>query len=98
LKNAEFYYRLDGLDEDIVNLGTVNINTNQARDQRFLTSRLMHQFQGNWQANEKLTVNFLAAYTDYQRKTQTSILDLNTGKRTLSLGAGEQDISNLITL
>lgn len=93
LKNAEFYYRLDGLDEDIVNLGTVNINTNQARDQRFLTTRLMHQFQGNWHANEKLMVNFLAAYTDYQRKTQTSILDLNTGKRTLSLGAGEQDIS-----
>ena len=48
LKSAEFYYRLDGLDEDIVNLGAVNINTNQARDQRFLTTRLMHQLQGNW--------------------------------------------------
>ncbi|WP_081681300.1 TonB-dependent receptor [Flectobacillus major] len=90
---GSIYYRNDFLHETITSFGNVNINTQQARDQKFITDRMMHQLQGELRISERLSMNALAAYTDYQRKTQTSILDLNTGKRTLSLGQGEQDVA-----
>lgn len=87
------WYRLDALNETIDAMGPANINTNQARDQKYLTNRLTHQLQSDWKVNEQLQLNAILSYTDYSRKTQTSNIDLNTGRRTLSLGAGEQDLS-----
>ncbi|GAB3908001.1 hypothetical protein GCM10028803_42790 [Larkinella knui] len=87
------WYRLDAVDETINALGAVNINTNQARDQNFITSRFTHQAQGDWRASERLQLNGIVSYTDYSRRTQTTNLDLTTGRRTLSLGQGEQDVS-----
>ncbi|MFD1144186.1 TonB-dependent receptor domain-containing protein [Larkinella insperata] len=87
------WYRLDALNETIDAMGPANINTNQARDQNYITGRLTHQLQSDWKASEQWQINAILSYTDYSRRTQTTNIDLNTGRRTLSLGAGEQDLS-----
>lgn len=91
--NATIYYRLDALKENLISEGPANINTNQARDQKFITYRYVHQLQGDWKISDRFQLNTQASYTDYQRRTQTTILDVTTGRRTLSLGEGEQDLS-----
>ncbi|MCK8491612.1 TonB-dependent receptor [Spirosoma sp. RP8] len=92
-ENLIVYYRLDALKEDLLSQGIENVNTRQARDQRYITHRYVHQVQGDWKLSERLQLNGQASYTDYQRRTQTTMLDLSTGRRTLSLGEGEQDVS-----
>lgn len=92
-QNTNLYYRLDALKEDLLSQGPENINNHQARDQKYLTYRYVHQLQGDWKINDRLQLNAQASYTDYQRRTQTTVLDLTTGLRTLSLGEGEQDLS-----
>ena len=87
------WYRLDALNETINAMGPANVNTNQARDQKYITNRFTHQVQSDWQVNGQLHLNAILSYTDYSRKTQTTNIDLNTNRRTLSLGAGEQDLS-----
>ncbi|WP_460969953.1 TonB-dependent receptor [Spirosoma migulaei] len=90
---ANVYYRLDALNENLLSQGAENINTNQARDQKYITNRYVHQLQGDWKVNDRFQLTGQASYTDYQRRTQTTILDVSTGLRTLSLGTGEQDVS-----
>ncbi|GAB3252676.1 TonB-dependent receptor [Larkinella harenae] len=92
-EHVNVWYRLDALNETIDAMGPANVNTNQARDQKYLTNRFTHQLQSDWKASDQLQINVILSYTDYSRKTQTSNIDLNTGRRTLSLGAGEQDVS-----
>ncbi|MVM31736.1 TonB-dependent receptor [Spirosoma sp. HMF4905] len=92
-ETANVYYRLDALKENLLSQGAVNVNTNQARDQKYITNRYVHQLQGDWKVSDRFHINGQASYTDYQRRTQTTILDLTTGLRTLSLGTGEQDVS-----
>ncbi|GAB4015443.1 hypothetical protein GCM10028773_05520 [Spirosoma koreense] len=92
-ETVTIYYRLDALKEDLLSQGTENVNTRQARDQKYITHRYVHQLQGDWKLNDRLQLNAQASYTDYQRRTQTTILDLTTGLRTLSIGEGEQDLS-----
>lgn len=91
--NATIYYRLDALKENLLSQGPANVNTNQARDQKYITYRYVHQLQGDWKISDRFQLNTQASYTDYQRRTQTTILDVTTGRRTLSLGEGEQDLS-----
>jgi len=91
--NLNIYYRLDALKENLLSQGAENINTHQARDQKYITYRYVHQLQSDWKISDRLQLNGQASYTDYQRRTQTTILDLTTGQRTLSLGEGEQDLS-----
>ncbi len=90
---GNWYYRNDVLQETIHSLGNVNTNTLQARDQKYITHRMMHQLQANLRLGSRVSFLLAAAYTDYQRKTQTTIIDFTTNKRTLSLGQGEQDIA-----
>jgi outer membrane receptor for ferrienterochelin and colicins len=92
-ENTNIYYRLDALKENLLSQGPANVNTNQARDQKYITYRYVHQLQGDWKLSDRVQLNGQASYTDYQRRTQTTILDLTTGLRTLSLGEGEQDLS-----
>ncbi len=89
------WYRNNYLYETILSEGPVNVNTQMARDQKYITKRMMHQAQADWKVNDRLQWTTVASVTDYSRKTQTSILDLPTGKRTLSLGQGEQDVADL---
>lgn len=85
------WYRFDGEDETLRNDGTPNPSTNIQIDQHFLTNRWMHQLQAEWQLSDRLSFNGAASYTDYSRRTQTTSLDVLTGDRRLTLGAGEQD-------
>lgn len=91
--NLRVWYRFDGEDETIKNDGTVNENTNIETDAHYLSHRLMHQLQAEWQLNNRLSFSGAASYTDYSRRTQTTTLDVLTGDRRLTLGAGEQDKS-----
>jgi outer membrane receptor for ferrienterochelin and colicins len=94
-RNAKLnvWYRLDAVDETIHALGAINTNTNQARDQNYISTRFTHQAQGDWKVSDRLQLNGILSYTDYSRRTQTTNIDFTTGKRTLSLGQGEQDVS-----
>lgn len=85
------WYRLDLLDETILNNGSVFASTNTTPDQKFFTNRYLHQAQADWRLSDRLQLTGLAAFTDYSRRTQTTVIDLSTGKRTLSTGQGEQD-------
>lgn len=85
------WYRFDMLKETISNNGPIFEATNTTPDQNFFSRRFMHQAQAEYNLSQRLQLSGLAAFTDYSRRTQTTILDLNTGKRTLSLGEGEQD-------
>lgn len=89
--NWNAWYRLDLLDETILNHGPVFSNNNTTADQNFFSTRYMHQAQAEWRVNDRLQLNGIAAYTDYERRTQTTMIDLATGKRTLSAGQAEQD-------
>ncbi|GAB3884516.1 TonB-dependent receptor [Spirosoma agri] len=90
---VNLYYRLDALKESLLSQGAENVNTQQARDQKYITTRYVHQLQGDWKLSGRLQLNGQASYTDYQRRTQTTLLDIPTGRRTLTLGEGEQDVS-----
>ncbi len=92
------YYRLDALDETITNYGLIFPATNTTSDQKFFSQRLLHQLQGDYTFNHKWMMNVAASYTHYSRRTQTTRIDLNTGERTLSTGAGENDRSTVNSL
>ncbi|WP_420149968.1 TonB-dependent receptor [Spirosoma sp.] len=94
---TNIYYRLDALKENLLSEGSENVNTRLARDQKYISYRYVHQFQSDWRISDRLQLNGQASYTDYQRRTQTTILDVTTGRRTLSLGEGEQDVSKFVS-
>lgn len=90
------WYRFNGTDEKLKSLGETYINTNTnhqaATDQYYLTKRWFHQFQSEYALNAGNSLSLAASYTDYSRSTQTSEIDLETQRRTLSF-AGNQDKS-----
>ena len=91
------WYRFNGTDETIKYLGNVNV-ANIAGDKDYITKRWFHQAQGEYHANDKLDFTGALSYTDYSRKTLSTNIDFNTGKRTLSLDAAAQDKSVFTTL
>jgi outer membrane receptor for ferrienterochelin and colicins len=82
-------YRLDYLNEDIYNPGS--FAGNEAIDKHFITNRFIHQLQGGVALADKVNFTGAIAYSDYNRKTQTTVVDAVTGEETLSLAPGEQD-------
>jgi outer membrane receptor for ferrienterochelin and colicins len=95
--NFNGWYRLDYLNENIYNRGPINVNNFRARDQDYITDRYTHQLQTEWQINSDLSFNASASFQDYKRNTNTTILDFVTGKRELSTGQGEQDMSGFVS-
>ncbi|HEX7692581.1 MAG TPA: TonB-dependent receptor, partial [Sediminibacterium sp.] len=91
-KDWQIAYRLDALNETILSKGMMGA-TYKATDQKYITNRFLHQVQSEWRVNNRLSFNSMLAYTDYQRKTETTRIDFTTGERTLTTGAGEQDVS-----
>ncbi len=89
---TSFYYRLDYLFEDIYNPGV--FEGGEALDQRYYTNRLMHQVQGAYSFSQKLQGNAVLSFTDYQRETQSTIVNEATGRRVLATGAGLQDVTD----
>lgn len=86
---TNLYYRLDYLFEDIYNPGV--FQGGEALDQRYYTNRLMHQAQGAFTFTKKLQGNVLVSFTDYQRQTQSTIVNQATGETYLATGDGLQD-------
>lgn len=87
------YYRIDGLDETITARNPINLSNYKTIDQRYFTSRYMHQLQANYSFNKKLQLSSVAAFTDYKRRTKTTLHDFQKNTDELTTGAGEQDIS-----
>ena len=94
--NTNIYYRLDALNETLYNPG--NFSNGIAFDQKYITSRLMHQLQAEAKISSRLSYNGAIAFTDYYRKTQSVNVNESTGKETLSLGDGQQDKTTFIGL
>ncbi len=92
-ENFNIWYRVDGMNENILVKGKMGA-TYKATDQEYITDRFMHQLQSEWKLTDRLRFNGIISHTDYKRKTVTTSYDFTTGKRTLTTGAGEQDISS----
>ncbi|HEX2682871.1 MAG TPA: TonB-dependent receptor plug domain-containing protein, partial [Ferruginibacter sp.] len=93
-RNLNVYYRLDGLNETILSRGPIAQNY-KAKDQKYITDRFMHQLQGQFKINNKLDLTTVASYTDYKRKTKTTVHDFQKNTDELSTLAGEQDQAKL---
>ena len=89
-KKWNVWYRFNGTDETIKLLGNATV-ANAAGDKDYITKRWFHQAQGEYQINDKLDFSGALSYTDYSRRTLSTNIDLNTGKRTLSLDLAAQD-------
>lgn len=89
--NYNLSYRLDYLNENLLTEADINKVNNTTSDKEFIVNRYTHQLQGNWKASNNLTFSLAGSYQDYSRRTRTTNIDLNSGKKTLSTNAGEQD-------
>ena len=87
------YYRLDGLHEDILSRGPINLSNYKAIDQQYITNRLSHQVQGGYHFNNQLQMAVIIGYTDYRRRTTTTRHDFEKVTDELTVGEGEQDLS-----
>jgi outer membrane receptor for ferrienterochelin and colicins len=94
--NSKFnvYYRMDGLNETILSRGAITQNY-KARDQKYITDRLMHQLQGDFKLGGNLQMSTIFAYTDLKRKTKTTIHDFQKNTDELSMLDGEQDLAKI---
>jgi outer membrane receptor for ferrienterochelin and colicins len=95
-KKWNAWYQFNGTDETIKLLGNAT-TINQAGDKDYITKRWFHQAQGEYRANDKLDFSGALSYTDYSRRTLSTNIDLNTGRRTLSLDPAGQDKSIFTT-
>lgn len=84
-------YRLDYLNENLLTEADVNVLTNTTSDKEFIVNRYTHQLHGDWKVSRKLHFSLAGSYQDYARRTRTTNIDLTTGRKTLSMNAGEQD-------
>jgi outer membrane receptor for ferrienterochelin and colicins len=89
-------YRLNFMDETLYGLGDINAY-NIAQDRNYLTRRYTHTLLADAKWNNQWNSTFAATYQDYQRQTQTTLIDMTTGNRRKTVGAGEQDLSTFRT-
>lgn len=87
------YYRTDLLHEDIISRGAINYNNYKAIDQQYITDRFSQQLQGGYNFNKNLQLATIISYTDYKRRTKTTLHDFEKGSDELTTGAGEQDLA-----
>ena len=92
--NFNVYYRLDALNETITSRGPITQNY-KAKDQRYISDRFMHQLQADLKLSSKLQMGAIVSYTDFKRKTKTTVHDFQKNTDELSTLAGEQDLSKL---
>lgn len=93
-RNINIEYRLDYANENILTEADINPLTQETSDKEFLVNRYTHQLQGSWQMSSRFSLSMAGSYQDYNRRTLTTKIDLNTNKRTLSLDKGAQDETN----
>lgn len=90
----DMYYRIDGLNENIISKSPINYSNHKAIDQKYITDRYTQQLQGSYTFNNKLQMSTVLGYTDYKRRTRTTRHDFEKNTDELTTGEGEQDISN----
>lgn len=91
-KNLNVSYRLDYMNENILTRADINPVTNITSDKKFIVDRYTHQLQADFVVNNQLSFAASGAYQDYHRKTQTTTIYLNTGKKELSTESGAQAV------
>lgn len=84
----ELDYSIDFLDETINSLGPEN--RLEVIDSDFITTRWMHRLNGRLELKPTLQLSMQAAYTNYQRETQTWVTNVRTNERNLSRQQGSQ--------
>lgn len=94
--NFSAVYRLDYLNENIDVAGRYNQN-NTALDANYLTDRFTHQLQLDWRPGSRFQWLNSLSYQDYQRQTETYLLNFVNGTKAPSVNAGEWDLSTFKT-
>ena len=90
--DIELDYSVDFLDETINSLGPEN--RLEVIDTDFITTRWMHRVNGRWEVKPTFQLSMQAAYTDFQRETQTWVTNVRTNERNLSRQQGSQAMLN----
>lgn len=90
--DIELDYSVDFLDETIHSLGPEN--RLEVIDTDFITTRWMHRVNGRWEVKPTFQLSMQAAYTDFQRETQTWVTNVRTNERNLSRQQGSQAMLN----
>ena len=90
-------YRIDGLDEVITNPGNFLFvqqlsGDTLAYDQEYLTHRLMHQLQGNYQLNNHVNFQLQSTYSNYSRQVFSTTVSKKTGDVRLDMTPGAQSL------
>jgi outer membrane receptor for ferrienterochelin and colicins len=88
-------YRLDGLDEIITNPGNFTQRQQDsgdtlARDQEYLSQRVMQQIQAGYGVNNNLSFQAQLAHTDYSRQVFSTTISKSTGDTRLDMTPGAQ--------
>ena len=81
------------LTENILSRGAYNPNNFKALNQEYQTKRFNNQLQGDYQFNDKLSINAVLAHAELHRKTKSMLHDYSTGTAEVGTGAGQQDLS-----
>ncbi|RZL66771.1 MAG: TonB-dependent receptor, partial [Pedobacter sp.] len=89
--NFNIWYRLDGLQEEIISRGGMNPLNYIAEWQTYKTKRYTNQLQSEWRLNPSLQITAIAGYSDLQRLTKTINHNFSTGADALSTEQGKQD-------
>ncbi|MFT4024792.1 MAG: TonB-dependent receptor [Flavihumibacter sp.] len=89
-------YRLDYLNEDIYVAGKYNQN-NTALDASYLTNRYTHQAQVHWSPSALFQWATSLSFQDYERQTETYLLNFLNGTKEASTEEGEWDLSTFKT-
>jgi len=92
-RNEDFniWYRLDGLQEEIISRSGMNTLNYIAEWQTYKTKRYTNQLQSEWRLNPSLQLTAIAGYSDLKRLTRTINHNFNTGADILSAELGKQD-------
>lgn len=92
LGDIELDYSVDFLDETINSFGPEN--RLEVIDTDFVTTRWMHRLNGRWELKPTFQLSMQAAFTNYQRQTQTWVTNVRTNERNLSRQQGSQAMLN----
>lgn len=89
--NWQISYRPDFLYETIKTLAPINLDNLKGSNQYFHTSRLSHQVHNHWKINNKWSLNSTLSHTNYERNTETNIINFANAQKTKSTAPGHQD-------
>lgn len=89
--NFNIWYRLDGLQEEIISRGGMNALNYIAEWQNYKTKRYTNQLQSEWRISPSLQLTAIAGYSYLTRLTKTINHNFSTGIDALATEQGKQD-------